>query len=988
MKKKMSNKAYIAINASFMSLLVAVMIALMVACIIFSPTISMFLMGVTQTQSEELDRALAEGAELCVDIADEGIVMLKNSTDETGKPTLPLSEEEILKVNVFGWASYDWLTGAFGSGFSNTTLEKLKLFPALERAGIEYNEELRQMYEDFYSSPAYERGQTWDEYRGDANVSGRKKFNLHEPGAGYYTDEVINNASEFSDVALVVIGRVGGEGADLRKYQDRQPQTNRSESTTRDETRHYLELSPEEEEMIEAAKKACDKVIVLLNTFNIPEIGFIDDEGIDACLLVGLTGLTGVNSVINVLDGTVSPSGRTADTIAYDFESAPSFANSGEDGVQQYIGDTETDFDNFIDYTDNIYVGYRYYETAAAENELLYDSVVQYPFGYGLSYTDFEWNVTKIDPAPGSMLPKDGKITIEVMVTNTGDVAGKDVVQLYYTAPYGEATDNNSKIEKSHVVLGAFGKTPLLEPGKSSPVTLELYVQDMASYDDYDKNNNGFKGYELDPGDYSIKLMKNAHELADNIGDMSMTEAEIVYGIDGEGHRYETDRITGEEVTNRFVGDNLIDEIPIDGSEETEPVSYMSRSDFAGTFPLPPERRQIDERTQAVAHADEPTAEQLAVLGDIGEIKTGQPGTMTLNDALSFDGYDDPKWQQLIEQIPFNELIDLIRDGYFKTAAIPSIQKPMYLDFDGPGGFNTQIFGTKKNDFVLYPNATMIAQTWNVYLAYQMGMSVANEGLASDMGVKGWYAPGANIHRSPFGGRNAEYYSEDPYLSGMMCAECVRGAKNKGLYSYIKHWVVNESETGRHGLFTWLTEQSLREIYLRPFELAVKYGGANGLMSAMNRVGAIWSGASRALCTDVLRGEWGFRGMIVTDWYTWGAKYMVPYKGIWAGNDTWLNNPNSPFLTGSDASKYENNDYFIYCAQNVAHNVLYTITTTEKARLAYDPDSEPTDFTVGGFEYNHGWVWMPILVESVLLAGLGVWIFFVVRRVRKNKAPA
>lgn len=986
MAKRFSMKKILAINIPLMALLIAVIITFATMASVYKETISRFLYGVGGANNQQ---TIAEGMELCEEITDEGIVLLKNENN-----TLPMPE--LNKVNVFGWAAFDWLTGGFGSSFSNTEMERLKLFPALKEAGIEYNTKLEQMYSDFYKNPAKDYGGPWDEYRGDVSVSGNNKFTLHEPGEGYYTDEVISYAREFSDTALVVIGRVGGEGKDLRKYQERQEQKNKSNTKIKDESRHYLELSPEEEQMIAAAKKACDKVIVLLNTSNTMELNFVEDDEIDACLLVGFTGLTGVKSVISVLKGDVNPSGRTVDIYAKDLARTPSFATSGygdgTDGALKYKEATvdygaKGYYDAYVDYSDDIYVGYRYYETFAstvstseAAQEKLYNAFVQYPFGYGLSYTDFEWSVNSISPAPESPLDPDGKIELELKVTNVGDEPGRDTVQLYYSAPY-----TKGGIEKSAVALGAFAKTDVIPVDEYRIVTLTLDVRDMASYDCYDKNTNNHSGYELDSGTYTLKLMNNSHQLQDRMGKDSKTRAEITYKLN-EIVNYDTDGVTGNKVENRFTGSTAAEGIPIDGSLETEPVEYLSRANnMVSTLPKAKAPRSRSAEAYNLARAQEPTAAQIAAVEGVAMPETGKSGTMTLNDVMDVTGYDDPKWNSLLDQVTKTEMFNMARDGYFKTAEIESISKPAFSDLDGVGGLNTRIFSNAKSQYVLFPNATLLAQTFNTRLSYQLGISVGKEAQAT--GVRGWYAPGANIHRSPFGGRNFEYFSEDPMLAGVFTAQMVKGAKNMGLHAYIKHFAINETETMREGLFTWLTEQTLREIYLRPYEIAVKEGGSNALMTSMNRIGAIWIGASRALCTDIVRTEWGFRGSLVTDWLDTGKDYMPVFKGLYAGNDIWLNNAENNKIFSD--SKYTDNAAFVYFARNAVHNVLHTLVSTEQAKNAYAAETGGTvtgggSLTEGGTEYNYSWVIYVVIIEVALGIGLIVWAMLVVRKIIKN----
>lgn len=1030
-KKVMSTKKSLAVFVPCMSAVVAIMLALVIAATMFWQDISLWLYGRAQTT----DAAVLEGGTaLCEDIVEEGVVLLKNQKDSKGKAALPLSKEEIAKVNVFGWAAFDWMTSAFGSGYSNTNLEKVKLFPALEKAGIEYNKDLAEMYEKFYCDHTTVYNPVDDlEYRGGTSFGSEKIFTIHEPGTSFYTDAIKNSVIAHSDVALVVIGRTGSESKDLKLNQVKQEQKNKSTTNKTVTDRHYLQLATEEEEMIAVAKETCSKVIVILNTANTMETGFIDDEKIDGALLVGFTGLTGINGLINVLrgekqspvaerdadgnvkyneDGTViykkdangntvtetvkvSPSGRTADTYAYDILGTnPAAANYGAesiDGAINTYSNAKSDRDRYrayVDYNEGIYVGYKWYETADAEHfwddKGGYGKVVQYPFGYGLSYSEFEWEVTGIringKEQKSGELPKDGKIEITVVVHNTGNYPAKDVVELYYTPHY-----ISGGIEKAYVNLCAFAKTGAIAPGEADTVKLELSVQSMASYDCYDKNNNGHTGYELDGGDYQLRFMKNSHEAA-VMHKNSDTEAVIGFTVPAAGYKYDTDEDTGKAVENRFTNkdgngnDKTVDKADLDGSHESTPVKYLSRENFNTTYPQKQTTaRTRTEEAEQIAKAKKPTAEQLeyAGYGNITSMPEVVNSGLTVDDVRGTKTYDDAIWSQVVAQITAKELVTLISDGYFKTAALPSIEKSEYVDLDGPAGFNTRVTSNAPCQFVAYPSATILAQTWNVDLAHAMGLSVGRE--ASSMsGLKGWYAPGANIHRNPFGGRNGEYYSEDAVLSGMICAGTVKGAKEMGVYSYVKHFAVNDSEKNREGLFTFLTEQTLREIYLRPFELVVKEGGGNALMTSMNRLGRVWSGGNYGLMTEIVRNEWGFNGTAVTDWVNASDDYMPPYRGIWAGNDIWLSNG-----IGSLFSALNGDPTATVMGRKVAHDVLWTLVDTENAAAAYDPNA--VTGSNDGAEYNLTWIWYVVLVEVALAAGVGTMAFFLVRNILRNK---
>ncbi|MBO4990041.1 MAG: glycoside hydrolase family 3 C-terminal domain-containing protein [Clostridia bacterium] len=1038
MKKGMSTKKALAVFTPCISAVVAIMLALIIAVSMFAEDISLFLYGRAQMASAA---ALADGYDLCEDIVEEGTVLLKNEKDNKGNPALPLSEEEIKQVNVFGWAAYDWMTMAFGSGYANTNLPRTKLFPALEQAGIKYNQDLYNLYKSYYTAHNKTYGDgDYLEYRGGVAFGSEEIFVLREPSKAQY-EALTNSIISFSSVGIVVIGRTGSESKDLELQQVKQT-TSGSNAKKTVTDRHYLQLSTEEEDMIEVAKATCEKVIVVLNTANTMETGFLDDEGIDGALLVGITGLSGVNGLVNVLrgytdepvpvrdekgnpkynedgtaiyeknsDGTiktervsVSPSGRTADTYAYDIlGTTPAAVNQGNKGNGEKGAGTiysnrtgaASQYRAYVDYSEGIYVGYKWFETADVEGYWEgkggYESVVQYPFGYGLSYTDFTWTITKVlvngkEKTSGELAQND-KIEIYVEVKNTGDYAGSDVVELYYTAPYYKGG-----IEKAHVNLAAFAKTGLIQPGGMDLVKLELNVQSMASYDCYDANKNGHTGYELDEGDYQLRLMKNSHEEG-NMSDVAFNgaaaahkNAVLTYSI--RETNYDKDAKTNNDVENRFTNkdgkgnDQTIDQSDLDGSQEETPVTYLSRADFAGTYPKKiVTARKMTDTALSVSQQNTPTDKQLEYAGYLGAKRKTSSNGLKLEDVLGTETYDDEIWAELIANITDIELYRLVSDGYFKTKELPSIGKQQYIDLDGPLGFNTRVTGGNGTtcEFMAYPSGTMLAQTWNTDLAYAMGLSVGRE-RSSMEGLRGWYAPGANTHRNPFGGRNGEYYSEDGVLAGYICAGTVSGAKDMGVYSYVKHFVVNDSEYSREGLFTFLTEQTLREVYLKPFEIMIKEGGGNALMTSMNRLGRVWSGANYGLMTEIVRDEWGFRGTAVTDWVNSNDTYMPAYRGIWAGNDIWLSNGISDSLFGTIK-----NDVGYKIAENVAHDVLWTLVDTINAETAFDPNAAGSIDLSAGASYNYSWVWYVVLVEVVLAAGVGVMAFFLVRTIQRNK---
>lgn len=1087
-------KKALAIFTPCITLCVALMLALSILASMFWEDISLWLYGRAQSTNADV---LSNGYALCEEIVEEGVVLLKNEEDSKGNTALPLSKEEInAGLNVFGWAAYDWMTMAFGSGYANTDLPRTKLFPALKEAGIKYNEDLYKLYQDYYTAHSKTYGDgDYLEYRGGVAFGSEEIFVLREPGKADY--EKVCQESGLTGVGLVVIGRTGSESKDLQLHQVVQTEFGKNTKQTRND-RHYLQLSKEEEDMIEVAKTYCDKVIVILNTANTMETGFIEDAGIDGALLVGITGLSGVNGLINVLKGEketliperdedgnvvyekeavqemdangqpvydkdgnpvyakdengdilykdvvkykkdengnlikeitpVSPSGRTADTYAYDIiGTTPAAVDQNDTGAAtKYTGSTAKFVTSYVDYAENIYVGYKWFETADAEKfwdgytprtadniskdkpvkteyvagKTGYKAVVQYPFGYGLSYTKFEWNVVSVKVNGSSKssgaLNKDDKIEIVVNVKNTGDRAGADVVELYYTAPY-----QDGGIEKASVNLIDFKKTAVIPAGETGQVTLSLTVQSMASYDCYDLNGNGHTGYELDEGEYTLSLMKDSH----NAPKMSSGSNVIKYSIPKNGYNYDTDSKTGEKVENRFtnkdgsidlannkVEDLTIDKADLDGSMESTPVKYLSRADFKGTYPVKEATgRAVTATAKEVAQQSAPTQEQLEATGYGNVTATRQTETNSLkfNDLLEgVEKYDDPLFAEVIKNITNAELVTLIQDAYFKTAKIASIEKDAFVDLDGPLGFNTRVTGGNGTtcSFMAYPNGTTLAQTWNPDVAYKMGISVGSERL-SMKGLRGWYAPGADTHRNPFGGRNGEYYSEDGVLAGKICAQTVRGAKDMGVYSYVKHFVLNDSELDRSGLFTFITEQALRENYLKPFEIMIKDGGGNALMSAMNRVGRVWSGANYGLMTEIVRNEWGFNGTVVTDWCNTNENYMPLYRGIWAGSDIWLSNGVGSMDPVFNEIKCDT--AYKIAADNVAHHVLWTFVDTYNANMAFDPANAGT---IDAAEFNMTWIAYVVIVDVALAAGAGVMGFFLARSiiytVKNGKAPA
>ena len=916
---------------------------------------------------------LAAAEDFVIDVEKEGAILLKNEND-----ALPLAAENP-SVSVFGKNSVNLVYS--GSGSANSTSGSTRtLYESLEAAGINYNPQLKSFYEDNSRSgsgrpanPPMTSGQ---------RLAG---FGLGETPVSSYGSDLVSSYGDYDDAAIVVFSRIGGEGFDL----PRTMATDFTYSTALDDadspTSHYLELGKYEKQLLEYVKEHFSTVIVLLNTGSTMELGGLaSDSGIDAVMWIGFPGSTGIMAVGQLLAGKsddgekLSPSGRTTDTWAADFTKDPTWYNTGIYGSEKgnrYLYDGSETAYAFVNYEEGIYAGYRYWETRGYEEEKAdpesdwYAENIVYPFGYGLSYTTFDWDIT-FSKSGSDDLSADDTITATVTVTNTGDYAGKDVVQLYYTAPYYEGG-----IEKSQVVLADFAKTDTLYPadeanGESKPnsqqITLTLKARDMASYDYADANENGFKGYELDAGDYVISVRKDAHTAADS----------QTYNLkEGATLRTDTDA-RGNTVTveNRF------DDVSAGISGDLTYEAYISRSDFAGTVPsdyiTDAERTLTEEQKEALDLSIRRNYTQ-SDEGKPWQVTGAAPSTTPVDSGLSLADmlydengeyvgkvdYDDPRWETLLNEISLDEMKLLVGYAAFRTGAVAGINnvvnKPITNDSDGPSGFTSFVSDSVVYDTCAYQGECVMGATWNVSLAERMGELVGEEALVGNekgdgMPYTGWYAPAVNIHRSPFGGRNWEYYSEDGLLSGKLAASVVSGASKKGVNCYLKHFAVNDQETDReyNGILVWANEQSMREIYLQPFEIAVKEGGATGMMSSFNRIGMTWAGGSYALLTEVLRNEWGFRGAVITD-YSMNTYTQVDLM-LRAGGDLFLTQATKTFAKEDDATQ-------ITLLRQATKNVLYTTANSNVMSIRVDGYKSPV------------WVVVMICVDVAIVAGLAAW---------------
>ncbi len=978
-----SKKAKIITLAAVAVVLIATMIAGNIVLASQAPFLHMYFAGASGTDytSEEAKAALAAGDELVQEVSEGSMVLLRNEND-----ALPLSKDTENRINLFGYNSTPLglvLTGG-GAGFGNITSDSIVyLKDVFEQSGIHVNPYLVREYEAVSGA--------------DADENNHKNTQcLQNPGEDFYTDTLMRIARAYSSVAVVVISRNTSENSESGETE--------LYETTPFKNGAYLELMDEERIIFEKLNEyEFEKVIVLLNLSNNMECGFIEDYGAEAALYIGLPGQSGVRAIPKILYGDVSPSGRTADILAYDFNTFdPTTANYSHNF-------------NDVTYAENIYFGYRWYETAAADGYFDdvatdygggYDGVVQYPFGYGLDYTDFEWEV---DWGENKTLAADGKYEVKVRVTNTGEMKGRDVVQLYVTAPY-----TPGGIEKAHVSLVAFGKTLELEPNQSQEITLSFSSYDIASYDCYDMNGNGNCGWELDGGDYVFKVMKNSHELADNLA--SGSAATCTFKAEST-ILFERDPVTGTEVKNLFTGSTAYDGTPADGtassSKEEVKANYMSRADGFAAFPKTrtPKRSIAASNTCSVGNDDANNEAAGYKYGEDNKLyltTTDSGDKPTLDDlngesgnALKYNtelmqklrNYKADEWNTLLDQLTKKEILDLISYGGFKTIGVESVSKPRQTSRDGSSGFNmTAGPSADSGKWTAFPAASLIGCSWDVSLSYAIGLSQGAIGNVT--GVNGWYAPGVNLHRSPYTTRNYEYYSEDPVLSGTMGAEVIRGAKNNNLYVFIKHFAASESGQNPWFSNTWLTEQALRELYLRPFEIAVKQSKANAVMSSFSNIGKVWSGANHALCTTVLREEWGFLGTVISD-YSTPNTYMRGDAGVLSGGADLFLNTSSDYAPGLNMRRFDDNGY-AYALRRSAKNILYTFVDTYMAAYDYRQTGETDSryqvsidtYTPAAAEFSPTFVSLWAVLDVVLALGIILCVVFIFVPKRKANANA
>lgn len=981
------------LQAVAMGLLIIALIAGNIAAYLFSDVIGNYLNGY-DLDTSNID--FSKTSAVCEQIEAEGMVLLKNGKLDNGENSLPL-KDTVKRVNVFGWSSIAPAYSGGGSGDSGSVDKAVTFYQALENVGITPNPALKTAYEKYSS------GRKNDNYWSQSYPY----LNLIEPTADELKSAVnMQEALEYSTTAIVFITRLGGEHQDLPKRQVKY-------KLATDETRTYLDISTEEEGLLDLIEQTGFKnVIVIANSINTMNLDFVDRDCVKSAITVGAFGQYGANAVAKALVGEVNPSGKTVDTYAYDLSTAATYANSpdGQEvntltaGVKKYSDSSRY----YMDYQEGIYVGYKWYETADAEGfwdtdfakttwgiKNGYKDVVQYPFGYGLSYTEFSWNLVSVSPAPGSTITADTEIKLTVEVENVGSVPGMEVVEVYYGAEF------KGGIEKSAKNLIGFQKTVELDPVdsekedavKSTKFTISFKASDMASYDYNDANSNGHEGYELEGGEYKIYLSEDAHNSATLKNDKDSSV--ITYTVE---KTIDIDYVDGKEVYNRFTGNEASDNgISSDGTNVNQNVTYMTRNDFTTTFPT----QHLTSRKQGFKIANDwntfKDTDETYTQGASGDLKL-YVETKDESNNIKFvpnlelvkelgKDYDSEKWTQLLNQMTTDDLIELFLKGGYQTLTVTSISKPLLRALDGPMGLNGSVMTGKKYDYTFFPSETVLGQTWNEKLAYTYGLVIGYEASNS---VSGWYAPACNLHRSPFGGRNYEYYSEDAFISGKMAANTIKGAANNGVYCCLKHFAVNETaniQSGASiGLHTWVTEQAMRENYLKAFEIAVKEGEANAVMNAYNCIGGTWCGGSYALLEEVLRGEWGFKGSVITDAWTPGNDEYDFDLGLRAGTNIVLNSSNT--VAANSKLKDKSSKTALACLRDSAHNTLYTLCNTLARQEEYlaakergeNPDGDMFAVEIGGKGASSGskiWILWLVLLDVVVVGLVSVWAYFV-----------
>ena len=852
--------------SSVIALLAAIVVIVNAIC--FGPLYNNVSSFMNASKAELSEETIAASKAVIQKVGEEGLVLVKNNG------LLPLGSD-VKNLNVFGWGSTNPILGGTGSGSSDGSTA-VGFLQSFKDAGYTTNADLSKIYTD---------------YRADRPTvaMGAQDWTLPEPTVDVYTDAVMSQAKGFSDVAVIVISRSGGEGADLPVDMNavihgtyniaekvsvnpgsfnyyNGTYTNNGDYDDFEPGEHYLELSVTEEQMVEKVCSEFDKVIVIINANNAMELGWVDDYAqIGAVILAPGAGNTGLAAVGEIVSGKVNPSGRTADTFVKDLTKTPTWNNFGTfsftnvEEFKQAIAANDNPYEGgmaFVNYVEGIYVGYKYYETASDEGFINFEDEVQYPFGYGLSYTSFTQAIEnfKFDGT---------NVAFDVKVTNNGSVAGKDVVEVYFTPPY-----TNGGIEKASVNLVDFAKTKELKAGESQTISFTIPAEVLAAYDaDGIKVSGG--GYILEAGEYVISVRSDSHNVL--ASETFTVDADVSYTARSMDKTAVTNQFQDYSRGN-FVQLSRADKFANYAEATAAPAdaAYIMDDDTLAALKL-----------LAVGMYDPTLYDNADDVMPTLEAKNG----LKLAD-LTGKSYDDPQWEKLLDQLSFDDMAQMINLGGWRTAEIASVGKVGTSDCDGPAGlsnFMTGAYGTA------YPAEVLMAQTWNTELIEEMGATMGQE--YADANNYGWYGPAMNTHRNAFAGRNFEYYSEDGVLAGKLASAEINGASTKGLYPYIKHIALNDQEGSRCSyLLTYASEQAIREIYLKPFEYCVKNypaGKPLAVMSSFNFIGAYPSCENPYLLNNVLRSEWGFVGMVETD-YNGSYGYMISDHCVRSGNDLML----------------------------------------------------------------------------------------------------
>ena len=945
------------------------------------------------------------GDELAVEVEGEGIVMLENNG------TLPLSKDNVEKVNVFGHGSIDWYIMSSGSEMVGTKGHKsYDLNSALEKRGIEVNPELPAYYKD------------WHKAEGDSNTimtSLDSYFVIREPSLEIDTkyQEIYANAKSYSDTAFFVISRHAGENSDCPHYQNKlssSDSTHKSGSTVKDEERDYLEISTEEEYALRQIAADFENVIVIENSTNNLTLDFFREinkdipNGIDAILNVGVTGGQGALAIPDVVFGDVTPSGHMTDTTPVRPEYNITYYRSCAKHTRHYEGGKSSDFFSkagrgsggaafynyacYSEYTEGIYMGYRWFETADAEGFWDrdpyngYDNVVQYPFGFGMSYTDFSWKFVEANKTNGSEIEADERLTLKVEVTNTGNYKGKDVVQVYLTAPY-----TPGGIEKSYRKLVGYEKTPLLQPGDTCTIDIDVDTKDFKSYDDYDANNNGHTGYELEAGDYVLNFMTDAHHVKENV-------LPLTYQVSRE-IMIDKDEVTGETVENRFTGEKAYEGMPIDGSSVDQGIEFVHRNNFPELLTDCEPNKPWTDKLMERASDPEPIANYSysRTMGDNWDNATedywGNPIPTTAptwnsggTDKLMENGqlteigmkcgedYDAEEWNGILDQLDFDNSKKIVTEN--SNYAGRGMTEIGLRDSNNASAFKFEEGaamiggGLGQNDEIncpAYPGPTMGCQAWNRALTYKLGKSMGNDMNAS--GADGIFSPNCNLHRSTYGGRNCGYQSEDPILSGRYVSEIIKGISIYGRMTFVKHFVANDQDFNRMANMAWMTEQTFRELYLRSFEEAVKNGGTVGIMTSFNRIGGIWTGGNEALIQGVLRREWGFRGQIITDMTENKTNMDIGFSFRFGGN---LNLGGGNTVASAIGTAATTPVRVQYRLREAMHEIAYAYCHAMWRNATYNASADPSEAIVSIPPKDAYLWWQPALVsiDAFALGGL------------------